>query len=60
MNIRSSAVQHVIEESVLRAAETVEQQLDAQLYKLDNLDEDDLDRIRQKRLDDLKKYVPWP
>ena len=50
------AVQQVLQDSLLRAAQTVEAQLDAQLQKLDNLEEDDLDRIRQKRIDDMKRW----
>ena len=47
----------LIEQSLLRAAQTVEQQLDDELHKLQNLHEDDLESIRRKRLDELKRYV---
>ena len=50
------AVQQVLEKSLLQAAQTVEQQLDKQLNKLNNLDEDDLESIRRRRLDELKRY----
>jgi hypothetical protein len=50
------AVQQVLEKSLLQAAQTVEQQLDNQLSKLNNLDEDDLESIRRKRLEELKRY----
>lgn len=50
------AVQQVLEKSLLQAAQTVEQQLDNQLNKLNNLDEDDLESIRRKRLEELKRY----
>lgn len=48
-------MQQIIEGSLLQAAQTMEAQLDAQLQKLENLDEDDLERIRQRRIDDMKK-----
>jgi len=47
--------QALIEKSLLQAAHTVEQQLDNQLKKLDNLEEGDLEAIRRKRLEELKR-----
>ena len=59
----SSAVQQALEAGLLRAAETVEAQIDEQLQKLENLQEDDLERIRQRRIDEMKRYgvfmVAW-
>ena len=49
------AVQQMLEQNLLQVAQTMEAQLDAQLHNLDNLEEDDLERIRQKRIDDMKK-----
>lgn len=49
--------QALIERSLLQAAQTVEQQLDQQLQKLENLGEDDLEAIRRNRLQELKRYV---
>ncbi len=49
--------QALIEKSLLQAARTVEQQLDSQLKKLDNLEEGDLEAIRRKRLEELKRCV---
>lgn len=51
------AQQALIERSLLQAAQTVEQQIDHQLQKLDNLGEDDLEVIRRKRLEELKRCV---
>ena len=36
-------------------AEIVEDQVDAELHRLENLDEDDLEGIRQRRLAAMKK-----
>jgi hypothetical protein len=47
----------LIEQSLLQAAHTVEQQLDAEIHKLENLDEGDLESIRRKRMDELKRCV---
>ena len=51
------AVQAAIEQQVLRAAQEVENQIDAELHKLETLDDDDLERLRQKRIDELKRWV---
>eukprot|EP01135_Chromosphaera_perkinsii_P009620 Nk52_evm70s1810 gene=Nk52_evmTU70s1810 len=45
------------EKHLLDAAKMVEQQVDSELNKLDNLEEDDLEAIRRKRLDQLKKMA---
>lgn len=44
-----------IQDQVLKAAQTVEQQLDAELHKYDNLD--DLDKLRQDRLKEMKRLA---
>jgi hypothetical protein len=48
-------VQQAVEQSVLRVAKQLEQQLDSELHKLENLQDDDLERIRQRRVQDLKQ-----
>jgi hypothetical protein len=48
-------VQQVIEQHAMSVATVVEDQLDEQLHRLENLDEDDLERIRQSRIDQLKR-----
>jgi len=40
---------------LMKAATLVEEQIDQELHRLDKLDEDDLERIRQKRIQQLKK-----
>ncbi|KAK9813285.1 hypothetical protein WJX72_011883 [[Myrmecia] bisecta] len=53
-NMQQAIVQQAIEHSVLAAAKQMEDQLDSQLKALENMDEDDLDNLRQKRIDQLK------
>lgn len=48
-------VQQAIEASLLQAAQAMEDQLDSQLHQLENLDEDDLERVRQRRIDEMKR-----
>jgi hypothetical protein len=50
-----ATAQRAVEHAVLSVAKRLEDQLDAQLHKLDTMGDDDLERLRQKRLDDLKK-----
>ena len=38
-----------------QAVQIVEEQVDEELKKMEKLDEDDLEVIRRKRLDDMKK-----
>ncbi len=43
-------VDQVIESTVLNATKVLEQQLDAEIDKLERLDEDDIEKLRQKRI----------
>lgn len=52
-------VKAAIEQQVLRAAQEVESQIDAELHKLETLEEDDLERLRQRRIDELKRCEAW-
>ncbi len=47
--------QQVIEQTVVSLARQMEQQVDRELQKLDNLNEDDIDAIRQRRVEEMKK-----
>jgi hypothetical protein len=47
----------VIENQVLTAAKAVEEHLDAQLDRLEKLDEDDLELIRERRLAEMKRIA---
>eukprot|EP00775_Hariotina_reticulata_P013574 gene13574-13699_t len=48
-------VQQAVEQSVLRVAKQLEDQIDSELHKLENLQDDDLERIRQRRIQDLRQ-----
>jgi len=51
----NAAIGDVLSQRLLEAAKVVEEQVDAQLQELDNLDDDDYEAIRQKRLEAMKK-----
>ena len=48
-------VQQMIEQQMLRAAQQVEDQIDSELHRMENMDGDDLERLRQKRVEELKR-----
>jgi hypothetical protein len=48
-------VQDVVAQSVLQVAQQLEQQVDQELHKLDNLQDDDIEGLRQKRLLQLRR-----
>jgi hypothetical protein len=50
-----SLAQHAVEQAVLSMAKQLEDQLDSQLHKLENMNDDDLERLRQKRIDEMRK-----
>lgn len=56
-------IQGAFQQTLLQVAQQVEQQIDSELHKLDNLQEDDLDSIRQQRLKELRlrqaKKTEW-
>ena len=43
-----------VEKSVLSATKVIEEQLDAEIEKLESLDEDDLEKIRRKRIQQVR------
>lgn len=49
-------VQAAVERTLLESAKIVEEQIDAEIEKLEKLKDDDLEGIRQKRLEGMKKY----
>jgi len=53
----NAVVQQVIEHQVVEAAQRVETELDNELHRLEHLDEDGLDRLRQRRLLQLKQQA---
>ena len=48
-------IQQNLEQNLLQAAKTIEDAVDVQLHRLENLQEDDIERIRQKRIHDMKR-----
>lgn len=52
-----AVLQQVIEDSVLKAAKQAEDQLDDQIRALENLEDDDLERLRQQRIEQLKRQA---
>lgn len=51
----TAAVQNALEGHLLQATKVMEQQLDSEIERLDKMDEDDFDVLRQRRMDALKK-----
>lgn len=54
-SIMAGMVQQAVEQSVLRVAKQLEDQIDSQLHKLEHLQDDDLERIRQRRVHELRQ-----
>ena len=51
----NSVVQKAVERTMLNAASIMEDQVDAELHALDNMTEDDIDRLREKRIQQMKQ-----
>ncbi|KAL8603182.1 hypothetical protein ACOMHN_032628 [Nucella lapillus] len=49
------AANPLVEQTLLQATQIMEQQVDAEIAKLDTLDEDDLEALRRRRMNALKK-----
>ncbi|KAK3238821.1 hypothetical protein CYMTET_51200 [Cymbomonas tetramitiformis] len=48
-------VQQAVTQNLMNVAKVVEDQLDEQIYKLENMNDDDLDSLRKKRIESMKK-----
>lgn len=48
-------LQKVLENEILQTTKVVEEHLDAEIQKLDQMDEDELECLKQRRLEALKK-----
>lgn len=46
---------HMLENQLFAAAQVIEQQLDQEFDRLDNLDSEDLKALREKRIQEMKK-----
>jgi len=50
-------MEHLIQNQVISAAIQLEKKLDSEIERLDNLDTDDLEKIRENRLKEMKKLA---
>ena len=53
----SADIENLIKSQVLEAARNVEQHLDSELEKLENMDADDIERLRGDRMKQLKEQA---
>ncbi|KAG6408967.1 hypothetical protein SASPL_131995 [Salvia splendens] len=53
----NSIVQEILEQQVLSVAKAVEEQIDDQISALDRLDPDDIEALRERRLQQMKKMA---
>lgn len=53
----SADIENLIKSQVIEVARNVEQHLDAELDKLENMDVDDMERLRGDRLKQLKEQA---
>jgi hypothetical protein len=52
-----ASLKQTVEQSLLKVAQTVEHQLDAELERLENFNSDDLEKLREQRLKEMKKQA---
>lgn len=50
-------MENVLEKQLLKVAETMEQKLDQEIQRLDELDMDSIENIRERRLQQMKKMI---
>jgi len=50
-------MENVLEKQLLKVAESIEQKLDQEIQKLDELDLDSIENIREHRLQQMKKMI---
>lgn len=50
-----AGIENAVQQQVLKATEMIESQLDAEIEKLDHMDADEMEILRQRRLDAMKK-----
>jgi hypothetical protein len=53
--MENAIVQQQMEHTLLKAAEIIESQVDEKLRALEDMDDDDLERVRERRLQQLKR-----
>lgn len=50
-------MENVLEKQLLKVAETIEQKIDEEIQRLDELDLDSIENIREHRLQQMKKMI---
>lgn len=50
-------MENILEKQLLKVAESIEQKLDQEIQKLDELDLDSIENIREHRLQQMKKMI---
>lgn len=56
-SISFNKMENVLEKQLLKVAETIEQKLDQEIQRLDELDLDSIENIREHRLHQMKKMI---
>lgn len=52
-----AGVQQIVDQAVLTVAKTVEDQVDEEIRKLDNLGAEDIERLRERRVAEMKRMA---
>lgn len=52
---QQAAMQAAVGNQMLEAAKLVEEQLDAEIQRLETMDDDDYERIKQRRVQEMKR-----
>jgi len=55
--LKAFKMENVLEKQLLKVAESIEQKLDQEIQKLDELDLDSIENIREHRLQQMKKMI---
>lgn len=50
-------MENVLQKQLLKVAETIEQKIDQEIQRLDELDLDSIENIREHRLQQMKKMI---
>lgn len=50
-------MENILEKQLLKVAETIEQKIDNEIQRLDELDMDSIENIREHRLQQMKKMI---
>jgi len=53
--MNNPAVQNAVQDHLIKATQAIEQQVDAEIERLEKMDEDDFDSLRNRRMEAMKK-----